>query len=340
MFNFEHPCRVGTPAAQANWRAWHRASAGNRPSGRPRALSARGTGSPRRARRTGLRRELVSALRRLCDAQRQAFLGERILVNIGVDRLKFRVSKVAHLPPLALQRLRAASKDRAEVPREQAGGDCLHHLAPRACRMGVRGHPADVRAVARRGERQRAASVVGGRQETTGYNGSSRNLPTKISGSGVRNPDGALSVKIRYAARRLAGVARPGSVGVARRSVGALRRVRDAGWPPGAGQSKRRDPGHAACGSRRIPPSSRFRRRGRAVIAVAPSPGLCRRHRSRRHHRINHRKARAVSHRANRSATSAALPEQGTGLSLGLVTSPQPRPPGKPPDLALATIAQ
>jgi hypothetical protein len=62
--------------------------------------------------------------------------------------------------PLALESLRAASQDRAEVPREQAGGDCLHHLAPRASRMGVRIHPADVRTVARRGERQCPALVV------------------------------------------------------------------------------------------------------------------------------------------------------------------------------------
>ena len=109
-------------------------------------------------------------------------------------------------------------------------------------------------------------------------------------------PDVALSVNIRYASPRAAGVvACPGSVGVARRSVGALHRVRDAGWLPGAGQPRQRDPAHAACGFRRIPPSWRFRRRGRAAIATAPLPERCRRHRSRRHHRINRDEARAVA---------------------------------------------
>ena len=152
-------------------------------------------------------------------------------------------------------------------------------------------------------------------------------------GSGVRNPDGALTVKIRYAVRRLAGVARPGSVGVARRSVGALRRVRDAGWPPGAGQSKRRDPAHVACGFRRIPPSWRFRRRERAVIAVAPSPALCRRHRSRL----------ASSHqprlRARRATSSKPLTEKREAVA-GPMTSPWPRTRGNAPGLPLATTAQ
>ena len=58
------------------------------------------------------------------------------------------------------------------------------------------------------------------------------------SGPGVRNPDGALSVKIRYAVRRLAGVARPGNVGVARRSVSALVQfVTQAGHPAPGNQS-------------------------------------------------------------------------------------------------------
>ena len=138
------------------------------------------------------------------------------------------------------------------------------------------------------------------------------------SGPGVRNPDGALSVKIRYAVRRLAGVARPGNVGVARRSVSALRTVRDAGWPPGAGQSKRRDPAHVACGFRRIPPSWRFRRRERAVIAVARLPALCRRHRSRRHHRIDYGQARRAKSSKPLIESISALPRQGSRLSLVL----------------------
>ena len=123
---------------------------------------------------------------------------------------------------------------------------------------------------------------------------------------GVSNPDGALSVKIRYAAQRLAGVVRPGSVGAARRSAGALRRVRDAGWPPGAGRPKQHDPALAECGFRRFPPFLRFRRRGRAAIAAAPSPERCRRHRSRRHHRIHRHYPLAEGRSANRLVVPSA----------------------------------
>src|SRR4029079_14534083 len=128
-----------------------------------------------------------------------------------------------------------------------------------------------------------------------------------ISGSGVRNPDGALSANIPHAARPLAGVAYPESVDGARRSVDALRRVRDAGWPPGAGQPTQRDLAHAAYGFQRTPPSWRFHRRGRATTAAVPSPALCRRHRSRRHHCTNLGLARAVADRANDAVAGPAL---------------------------------
>jgi hypothetical protein len=96
-----------------------------------------------------------------------------------------------------------------------------------------------------------------------------------------------------------AGVAYPGSVDVARRSVDVLRRVRDAGWPPGAGRPTQRDLAHAAYGFQRIPPSWRFRRREHAATAAVPLLVLCQRHRSRRHHRTNLDLARAVADPAN-----------------------------------------
>jgi len=120
------------------------------------------------------------------------------------------------------------------------------------------------------------------------------------------NPDGALSVRIRYAAQRRAGVVRPGSVGAARRSAGALHRVRDAGWPPGAGRPKQHDPALAECDFRRFPPFLRFHRRGRAAIAAAPSPERCRRHRSRRHHRIHRHYPLAEGRSANRLVVPSA----------------------------------
>ena len=108
-----------------------------------------------------------------------------------------------------------------------------------------------------------------------------------------------ISASNRDAPWRSAVVAHPETFGAARRSVGVLRRVHDAGWPPDAEQSQRRDPAHVACGFRQIPPFWRFRRRARAAIAVTPAPAPCRGHRSRRHHCIRRPCARAGAGSAN-----------------------------------------
>ena len=138
-----------------------------------------------------------------------------------------------------------------------------------------------------------------------------------ISGSGVRNPDGALSVNNRNATRQSAGVAPPEISCEARRSAGALHTVRGAELPPGGGRPTLHDPGHVSCGFQRIRPFSIFRRRARAATAEVLLPGLCRGHRSRRHHCTNHDSARAGVNPANGTAEPQdALPRQQPRSSL------------------------
>jgi hypothetical protein len=72
---------------------------------------------------------------------------------------------VALLPALALERLRAASEDRAEGKRaDQRQREYLDHLPACASRKFVAAHPIDMRTVARRTARERTAVVLRGRE--------------------------------------------------------------------------------------------------------------------------------------------------------------------------------